>query len=81
MNTTQLNFILESSSDSPNIDVLNFNYSRNDIYVNRACAFRTTYEDFSAQIQAEGLDNWIFSTEVIVSTIENENETHLTILH
>lgn len=81
LDTTQLNFILESSSDTPNIDVVNFNYSRNDIYVNRACAFRTTYEGLSAQIQSEGLDNWIFSTEVILSTIENENETHLTILH
>lgn len=74
-------FLSDSASETPNLDVLVFRYAREDIYVNRACAFKTIYNNVTLEIVDEGPDNWIISSEINISTVENENETHITIFH
>jgi len=79
---TQYNFVLNDiESQTPNIDLVSFNYMRENVYVNRACAFKITYNQFSPSVQDEGAENWIQGFTIIKDTIENENEAHITILH
>ena len=67
--------------DDENIDIINFTYSRETSYVNRACSFKTTYSNLTAVRENEGTDNWVFSITVVNSTVEDETEAHITILH
>ena len=74
-------FKKDDGGANPNTDVITFNYSRQDIYVNRACGFKTIYDDLSVNLQDEGTANWIYSIEVLNQFIENESQAHITILH
>lgn len=67
--------------DDENVDILNFTYERASEYVNRACSFKTTYSNFRAQRENDGSGNWIFTLIINNTTVEDETETHLTILH
>lgn len=79
-NFTRFQFISEANSDEPNLDVVIIRYEREDIYVNRACAFKTIYNNLSVEIINDD-DNWVLSSEVNQTTVENEDATHLTIFH
>lgn len=86
---TILQFIQNGSDTNPdndNIDVLTFNYTRTDIYVSRACGYKTVFQlnennpVLTDSNSADGL--WISTTtpiEVIQSNIQYENETHIKI--
>ena len=63
-----------------NIDVLSFNYQRQDIYVNRACGFKTTYTNLEPELNPDA-NNWILNLEIENQTIEDETKAHITILH
>jgi hypothetical protein len=78
---TQYNFVKDSSDDEFNIDLVTLRYSRDDIYVNRACAFKTFFEELAFQRDDESGTNWIVSGNVNLSTVENEEQAHLTIFH
>lgn len=87
LDTTTLQFI-ENGSDSDtsndNIDEITFNYTRQDIYISRACGYKTnfTLDDTNGiQVVSDG-NNWISTT--VTPTIEqalitNENEVHVKI--
>ena len=82
--TTTLQFI-ENGSDSDtgndNIDEIIFNYTRQDIYVSRACGYKTnfTLDAVNGAILTTDTDNWIQSITIEQPTIANENETHIKI--
>ena len=82
---TQYRFTINSDSipNLPNTDMVAFNYDREDIYVNRACSFKTIYNNLEASVEDEGTGNWIFQIDVTAlnNTVEDENDTHITILH
>jgi len=74
-------FVKDDSNDNPgNTDGITFSYLRENVYINRACAFKTIYTFLSADRETD-TDNWI--QEIIVNKfiIENEEETHVTIYH
>lgn len=83
--TTKYRFILNSGNSNPNLidtDELTFNYSKNDIYVSRACGFKTNFTFLinNPIIQVavpQTKSKWIQSISIKKNTIENENETHL----
>ena len=81
---TSLNFIQngsDSDTTNDNIDLLTFNYVRNDVYISRACGYKTVfYLDTTNPIEltADG-NNWIQNIEVIQPNIETENEVHVKI--
>ena len=60
--------------------MVTFNYQRDNIYINRACAFKTIYRDLQKLLEVEE-DNWINEIEINYSLIENEQNTHVTIFH
>jgi len=70
----------DNEENSGNTDNLTFNYSRENIYINRACAFKTNFEQLSVESEDDN-DNWIQEIRVNKFTVENENETHIIIFH
>ena len=74
--------LLFSSSNSDgsiiDIDTVSFNYLRKDIYINRACGFKTNYDNLSSELET---NNWIQSITIEKTTIEDEAEAHITIFH
>jgi hypothetical protein len=76
------NFTEEFGGTEPNTDAINIRYQRgDDIYINRACAFRTTFIDVNLTIQPEGSANWMLATIINNAIVENEDVTHITIFH
>ncbi len=59
-------------------DTVEFNYSRNDIFVSRSCGYKTIFDNLAV---GNTTNLWIKDTEIINSTIENETTTHINIYH
>ena len=64
-----------------NIDKIMFIYSRANDYVNRACGFKTEFNNLDTTLEEEGTTNWIQEIITNRDTINDENEAHITILH
>lgn len=63
-----------------NPDIVTINYEREDIYVSRACGFKTIFNIISFSVEDDG-DKWILNSEIINSIVENEFTAHVKILH
>ena len=83
--TTTYSFILNSGNPNPtliDIDKVTFNYTRNDVFVSRACGFKTlfvfdpTNAIVHTAVPASKL-KWMQYISVEKSNIANENETHI----
>ena len=80
-------FILNYDNSNPvfiNTDFLQFDYSRNNVFVSRACGYKTifTFNPTSPFTQTDSalLDGlWMKNITVLQSNIISENETHLRI--
>ena len=62
---------------------ITFNYTRNDVFISRACGFKTLFDldkVNSIKIAPENT-SWIKGYDVIIPAIENENNTHVKIYH
>jgi hypothetical protein len=82
--TTTLQFIENGSDDdtnNDNIDEITFNYTRQEIYVSRACGYKTnfTLDATTGAVLITDSDNWIQSIIIEQTTIANEDETHIKI--
>ena len=76
------NFTKGYEGTEPNTDAFNVTYQKGaDIYINRACGFRTSFIDIDPTIQAEGSANWMLGNTINNTTVENEDITHITIFH
>lgn len=80
-NLTAYRFINDDQGSNPNSDVVNLTYTSEDIYVNRACAFKKIYHELNMAVQNEGTANWILQFEILTTDILDETETHITIFH
>lgn len=77
-----LNINSTSSTEVNNTDLLRFNYSVADIYVSRACGFKSHFTLNLAngveQTNPEGDDVfWIKNIEIIKSNVETEEDVHI----
>ena len=82
--TTKYRFIqtLIAENDTiVNIDKIMFLYSRQDLYVNRACGFKTEFQKIGHALENEGNENWILNITTDRDTISDENSAHLTFFH
>lgn len=79
-------FTYNASSTNPaarNVDYLTFNYSSQNIYVSRACGFKTNFVlDPAIPYLHEDPDgnNWMLNITVKNRNIVSEDETHIDIL-
>lgn len=88
---TKYNLILNSDTDDTTVeltDVLEINYTRNDVYVSRACGFKTLFNLYGDPLRDPFVLNntpdvtsgtWIKNIQVIQSQINDENEAHIKI--
>lgn len=63
---------------------LKFSYHTADVFINSACGFRNTFEDFEADLLSENsTDGWInyIETPDTINQIDDEQDTHLYIYH
>ena len=83
----QLIYRSRATDGSRNSDLLTFNYLRNEIYVSRACGYKTTFGlELPSPVDnmlGAGTDGtrWTAANSITVenTSIENENETHVKI--
>ena len=67
-----------------NPDVITITYERKEIYVSRACGYKTIFENVLLTIEPEaGSDNWMLFavSENENQSVINEDEIHYTIRH
>lgn len=84
---TTFRFILNAENTNPaliNEDILKFNYVRENLFVSRACGFKTEYtlDPQTPYVHTDAAvpdQKWIQFIAVKNSIIANENETHLEI--
>ncbi|MET0760249.1 MAG: DUF6452 family protein [Flavobacterium sp.] len=85
---TKYTLVLNATNSSTiSTDELQFNYSRANVYVSRACGFKTIYDLNGTSLTPFILNNnptltqgnWIKNIEVIQPNINDENETHIKI--
>jgi hypothetical protein len=82
---TTFTFILNSGNSNPALidtDQITFNYSRNDIFVSRACGFKINF----TLVQNNAIEHiavpstktkWMQFISISKNNVENENEPHL----
>lgn len=83
--SVKYSLILNSSSaTNANEDFLQFDYTRNNVYVSRACGYRTIFElnspgGVTLTDSATPDLPWIQGIDIQTTTINTENEIHLKI--
>lgn len=79
--TTTYKLIYDAASTIPtdrNTDVLTINYSTQNVYVSRACGFKTTFNVNSiSRTDPDGDTVWMSTVQLINPNIDSENETHV----
>ena len=63
-----------------NTDEIVVNYTPQFIYVSRACGYKSVFNDTQNTLIVDS-DNWIFSYEIVNTTIDNENAAHIILYH
>lgn len=85
LDVTKLRFIKDYSNPpnaSTNDDVLEFNYTRKNEYISRACGFKTIFTlspGLPVLTDPTANGTWIQGIVVVQPNIINENETHIKI--
>jgi len=94
-NTTQYRIIQDYSindNDTPdddtddfaegNQDIITINYSREEVFVSRACGYKTVFKNVTVQLETDE-DNWIKSIIPLNAnqSVEDETETHFNLFH
>lgn len=67
---------------SGNQDRIIVNYSRKQVFVSRACGFKTVFENITLNIVKDN-DNWMLSRQPLTNnqSVEDETTTHFSISH
>ena len=66
---------------SANADVLTFNYTKNEVYVSRACGYKYLFNltNTNTNILTPDTSNWIKNIIIVKPNLETENEVHIKI--
>ncbi|OXG06490.1 hypothetical protein BC749_102397 [Flavobacterium araucananum] len=82
--TTTYKFVYNSLSTNAaarNTDIIKFNYTHQNVYVSRACGFKTTFLLDAAKPfeQTDPAGDGLWMQQIFVKTlnVESENETHI----
>jgi hypothetical protein len=78
---SKFNFKFNYEDASENQDEITFNYTREEIYVSRACGYKTnfTLDATTGAVLTTDASNWIQDITIEQTIIANENETHIKI--
>ena len=82
---TRFQFVINATAadeDNPtNEDIINFNYTRTEDYISKACGFRVTYDGLQEARAAQDDGFWIQDLIISNTTIDNETAAHIRIFH
>ncbi len=86
VDNTQYQLIQAATATTTEItDVYLTTYLRENIYINRACSFKTIFNELAFSENVTDSDNdsasWILDISINQTTVENENQSHITIFH
>lgn len=70
-----------AAEDPDNTDILTFTYLTNEIFINRACGFKVTFDNLNVSSLPGTDGRWIDDLIVNSQSITDENTTHLSIFH
>jgi hypothetical protein len=83
-NFTNYSFNINSTATTVanNVDLIRFNYTVNDIYVSRACGFKSFFNlNLANGVTKENPSGdtifWIENFEIVKSNVENEEDVHI----
>jgi len=84
-NTTRFILTLQGNSNQgteDNIDTISVRYSQEDIFISRACGYKTVFNEANASFVDDD-DNWIKGLETKKDPLQiiDENEAHVKIYH
>jgi len=73
--------IIKNGEERTNI--YQFDYQREEVYVNRACGFKMRFTNLQAEdiSDSDTIPTWAKNITVLNPIIEDEKSTHITILH
>lgn len=65
-----------------NQDQIRINYSRKEVFVSKACGYKTIFENLTLTVVPDG-DNWILSSTPLTpnQSVEDETTAHFNIFH
>lgn len=66
-----------------NQDIITINYSREEVYVSRACGYKTIFKNVTLNLDASDIDPWIVSRQPVTDnqSVEDEAAAHFTMSH
>ena len=80
-NRTSYDFYREDATGI-NIDNIDFNYTLEEIYINRACGFKVTYNNLGFVQNPESTgQEWIRNVRVLTESVTSNNDIHIEIRH
>lgn len=70
------------AGDDVNMDIVTISYTTEEVYVSRACGFKTIFTNVSVSV-TDDADNWVLTPQIVVenNTIDNENQAHISFRH
>jgi len=74
------NYDIVDNEVEGNPDVISIAYETESIYVSRACGYKNNFSIQGFSIEQD-IDLWMISTEITISEVTNENESHVKIFH
>lgn len=66
--------------ETGNLDIITVNYEKEDVYVSRACGYKSIFNNLALNLEPDA-DNWVINSEIINTTVENETTAHVKIFH
>lgn len=67
-------------NETGNSDILRFDYITREVFISRACGFVANYETLTSSLTLDS-ENWIQSVIINTDNVNDETQTHVTILH
>ncbi|WP_303315518.1 DUF6452 family protein [Flavivirga abyssicola] len=66
-----------------NQDLITINYSREEVYVSRACGYKTIFRNVTLNLDTNDPDRWIISRQPLTDnqSVEDETAPHFTMSH
>ena len=63
-----------------NTDIITITYNPEFIYVNRACGFKSIFNNIGIEIEQDD-NQWVLGRNINIENIENELNAHITLFH
>lgn len=77
--TTAYRLVILQDSIQEKSDILEFNYTNEEVYISRACGFKNGFHEISTELIEN--DTWIKNVEIRQENIIDEKQTHIYIYH